>query len=146
MQAVLSNFRLHLTGWFSIFTDANESIDMEGYTMKSCSAAEYRPWNILFWTLVFSAVLLVSGPSYAQQPSDPPDWSSWQSMMGEWAGESGGSPAFSHEDLTVIYQEPRFRLIYAKTSDGTLVQKFEMAPPGKPEAFKTYIESTARRK
>jgi hypothetical protein len=95
-------------------------------------------------------------------------------------------PAFSHEDLTIIYHEPnestraiyfdneghaiqyavnfsedenaatfvsdpspsapRFRLIYMKTSDKTVSMKFDIALTGNPDAFKTYIESTARRK
>jgi hypothetical protein len=41
---------------------------------------------------------------------------------------------------------PRFRLTYTKTKDDTVALKFEIAPPGQPEAFAPYIESTARRK
>jgi hypothetical protein len=94
-------------------------------------------------------------------------------------------PAFSHDDLMIIYQEagqtkavyfdneghvinytaefssdqntltfvsdiqptaPRFRLIYIKSPNDTLKLKFEIAPPGKPEAFSLYIESAMRRK
>jgi hypothetical protein len=95
-------------------------------------------------------------------------------------------PAFSHEDLMMIYHEgegsparaiyfdneghvihydahfseggttwvflsdpspsaPRYRLTYTKEKDGTLGIKFEIAPPGKPDAFQTYIEARARR-
>jgi hypothetical protein len=40
---------------------------------------------------------------------------------------------------------PRFRLSYAKEgADGVLI-KFEMAPPGKPDGFGTYLEGKARR-
>jgi hypothetical protein len=41
---------------------------------------------------------------------------------------------------------PRFRLTYTKTSTATVAIKFEFAPPGKPDAFSTYIEAAARRK
>jgi hypothetical protein len=97
-----------------------------------------------------------------------------------------GRPAFSHEDLMVIYRgdrsgptraiyfdneghvinyavtlsddkrtltflsdavpaAPRFRLSYAKSADDSLKIKFEIAPPGKPADFKTYLEGTAHR-
>lgn len=41
---------------------------------------------------------------------------------------------------------PRYRLSYKKLPDGRLSGKFEVAPPGKPEEFKTYLEWTAKRK
>jgi hypothetical protein len=41
---------------------------------------------------------------------------------------------------------PRFRLSYAKSVDDSLKIKFEIAPPGRPEDFKTYLEGTARRR
>lgn len=42
--------------------------------------------------------------------------------------------------------QPRYRLSYAKLKDGTLRGRFEIAPPGQPESFKTYLEWTARKK
>jgi hypothetical protein len=97
-----------------------------------------------------------------------------------------GRPAFSHEDLMVIYRGagdrpdkaiyfdseghvihytatfsqdqrsltflsdaapagPRFRLSYTQSDGGLLRIKFEIAPPGHPDAFKTYLEGSARR-
>jgi hypothetical protein len=97
-----------------------------------------------------------------------------------------GRPAFSHEDLMVIYRAdrsgpikaiyfdseghvinyavmfsdetrtltflsdavptaPRFRLSYTKGADDAMGIKFEIAPPGKPDGFKTYLEGNARR-
>jgi hypothetical protein len=41
---------------------------------------------------------------------------------------------------------PRYRLSYRKLPDGRLSGKFEIAPPGKPEELKTYLEWTAKRK
>jgi hypothetical protein len=96
-------------------------------------------------------------------------------------------PAFTHDDLTVIYREsdnaplkavyfdseghvihysvtassdqktiefvsdvlpssPRFRLTYVMTGSDTVTIKFEIAPPGKPDSFSTYIEAKAKRK
>jgi hypothetical protein len=99
---------------------------------------------------------------------------------------SAGRPAFSHEDLMVVYQGdhngprraiyfdseghvinyvatvsddkqtltflseaaaavPRFRLTYSKEKEDTVRIKFEMALPGKPDDFKTYLEGSAHR-
>jgi hypothetical protein len=41
---------------------------------------------------------------------------------------------------------PRYRLSYRKLPDGRVGGKFEVAPPGKAEEFKTYLEWTAKRK
>jgi hypothetical protein len=98
-----------------------------------------------------------------------------------------GRPAFSHEDLMVIYRGdgegpakaiyfdseghvinytasfsddkktltflsdaaaagPRFRLSYTRGDNDVLAIKFEIAPPGKPDAFKSYLEGTAHRR
>jgi hypothetical protein len=40
---------------------------------------------------------------------------------------------------------PGFRLTYTKEKEGTVAVKFEIAPPGKPEGFKTYLEGKVRR-
>ena len=97
-------------------------------------------------------------------------------------------PAFSHEDLMVIYLEPggagtrraiyfdneghvieyaaefsaerktftflsgavpsspRYRLTYTKEGTDRVSIKFEIAPPGKPDGFSTYVEAVAHRK
>lgn len=41
---------------------------------------------------------------------------------------------------------PRFRFNYRKIAEKRLAVLFEMAPPGKPEAFAMYVEATARKK
>ena len=41
---------------------------------------------------------------------------------------------------------PRFRLTYQKEADDRVGIKFEIAPPAKPEEFKTYLEGKARKK
>lgn len=41
---------------------------------------------------------------------------------------------------------PRFRLTYKKTGADAVSIKFEFAPPGKPDAFRTYLQGTARKK
>jgi hypothetical protein len=45
-----------------------------------------------------------------------------------------------------IATQPRYRLTYRKTGDDRVAIRFEIAPPGKPEGFSTYIDATARRK
>lgn len=41
---------------------------------------------------------------------------------------------------------PRYRLSYAKLLNGNVSGKFEIAPPGKPEAFTQYLVWEAKRK
>jgi hypothetical protein len=41
---------------------------------------------------------------------------------------------------------PRFRLTYQKEAEDRVGIKFEIAPPGKAEEFKTYLEGKARKK
>ncbi len=41
---------------------------------------------------------------------------------------------------------PRFRLTYTRGEDDKVAVKFEIAPPGKADPFKTYLEGTVRRK
>jgi hypothetical protein len=59
--------------------------------------------------------------------------------------------SFSPDKQTLTFlsdaaaDQPHFRLSYAKQKGGTLAVKFEVAPPGKPDAFKTYVEGTAAR-
>jgi acetyl esterase/lipase len=59
---------------------------------------------------------------------------------------------FSDDRRTLVFlseatpSTPRFRLSYSKRNGETLGIKFEIAPPGKPDAFSTYLEGTARRK
>ena len=42
--------------------------------------------------------------------------------------------------------EPRFRLSYRPEPGGRIGIRFEMAPPGQPEAFRTYVEGRAHRR
>ncbi len=59
---------------------------------------------------------------------------------------------FSKDSNSVIFisgintNAPRFRLTYEKKAEGQIKIKFAIAPPGKPEEFKQYIEASARRK
>jgi len=59
---------------------------------------------------------------------------------------------FSGEGKALIFLSdaspgaPRQRLTYVQNGDGSLTVKFEIAPPGKPEAFVTHVEGVARRK
>ncbi len=58
----------------------------------------------------------------------------------------------SREPLKVLFVSdaisgtPRYRLTYTATGPDSLDLTFEVAPPGEPEAFATYITARARRK
>jgi hypothetical protein len=60
--------------------------------------------------------------------------------------------SFSQDEQTLTMvsdarpSSPRFRLSYTRQAEGRVGIKFEMAPPGKPDAFKTYLNGSARRK
>jgi hypothetical protein len=41
---------------------------------------------------------------------------------------------------------PRFRWVYTKETADSVRIDFDIAPPGKPEAFSSYIQSSLRRK
>ena len=41
---------------------------------------------------------------------------------------------------------PRYRLVYLVSGSDALTLRFEIAPPGKPDSFSTYIEAKAKRK
>ncbi len=41
---------------------------------------------------------------------------------------------------------PRFRFVYRKIDEQHVETAFEIAPPGQPEAFSTYVEGRARRR
>ena len=51
----------------------------------------------------------------------------------------------STDGKSVQFVSDNFRLTYRKTGPDSLALKFEIAPPGKPGAFTTYIDATARR-
>ncbi len=55
-----------------------------------------------------------------------------------------------HKRITLLSDaapsEPRFRFTYTLTGARSLTLKFEIAPPGKPDRFATYLEGGARRK
>lgn len=58
------------------------------------------------------------------------------------------SPDSSRLLLTsnIIQRAPRFRFIYEKVGNNKLNVIFEMAPPGKPEEFKKYVEGVIKKK
>ncbi len=45
-----------------------------------------------------------------------------------------------------MVDQPRYRLTYRKAGAETIALEFEIAPPGKPDAFASYITATVRRK
>lgn len=59
---------------------------------------------------------------------------------------------FSKDSNSVVFasapsaSEPRYRLTNTKVGDDAIAITFEIAPPGKPDAFQQYIKASARRK
>jgi hypothetical protein len=60
-----------------------------------------------------------------------------------WPAKEGTGLVFLSE---AVKGEPRFRLSYAKGEKDSVTLKFEIAPPDKPDTFKTYIDAKVRRK
>jgi hypothetical protein len=60
--------------------------------------------------------------------------------------------SFSKDSSSIIYvsepssSAPRFRMTNTKAGPDKITITFEIAPPGKPEAFSPYITASARRK
>ncbi len=60
--------------------------------------------------------------------------------------------SFSKDQNTLTFlsdpspSSPRFRFIYSKATPDRLTLEFDIAPPGKPEAFSKYIDGSAHRK
>ncbi len=57
----------------------------------------------------------------------------------------------STDDTIVLVSDPepsapRFRTTYLKGENGTVITRFEIAPPGDPDGFAIYVEGTAKRK
>jgi hypothetical protein len=61
------------------------------------------------------------------------------------------TPSASDDGRTLTFlseaspSSPRFRLTYRKEGEKSVHIKFEMAPPGQPEKFATYLEGKAHR-
>ncbi len=59
---------------------------------------------------------------------------------------------FSPDQNSIIFlseakpAEPRYRLTYSKAAQKSVTIKFEVASPGKPQEFKTYIQAAAQQK
>ena len=62
------------------------------------------------------------------------------------------SVKFSDDQSSIIFtsiplpDEPTYRLIYIKVNNQKLNIKFEIAQPGSPSSYSTYLEATAHRK
>jgi hypothetical protein len=63
----------------------------------------------------------------------------------QYAVESSENPTAIRFVSEASPSAPRFRLTYVRKENDMGV-KFEIAPPGKPDAFTTYVEGTVRRK
>jgi len=63
-------------------------------------------------------------------------------QYGVSVSEDGKTATFVSDSVA---SQPRYRLSYKSVSDDTVAGKFEVAPPGNPDAFVKYLEWTGRR-
>ncbi len=90
-------------------------------------------------------------------------WAAWQFVLGDWSGEGGEQPGvgagcytfFPDLDGQILVRRnrsealpgaPRFRFECRQVDEQTVATKFEIAPPGQPENFSTYVEGLARQR
>jgi hypothetical protein len=78
-------------------------------------------------------------------PPKPPtlreDWKPFAFLVGSWEASGGGAAGASTGSFS--FQPDVQGLSYALNPDGTLLSRFEIAPPGAD--FRTYLEGTGRR-
>jgi hypothetical protein len=119
-------------------------------------------------SIIIIGIFLFCTCAKAQQSFSKPDWSAFQFLLGEWAGEGSGDPgqgtgiftfsmdlqdhiilrrnrsdypatethpAFSHNDLMIIYQEPgtSARAIYFDNENHTI--EYNISAKGKSIVF-----------
>ena len=122
----------------------------------------------IYLSIIIMGIFLFCIHAKAQQSSSKPDWSAFQFLLGEWAGEGSGDPgqgtgiftfsmdlqdhiilrrnrsdypaaethpAFSHNDLMIIYQNPGTpaRAIYFDNENHTI--EYNISANGKSIAF-----------
>ncbi len=58
------------------------------------------------------------------------------------SGRAGRRAVFTSEPVPAA---PRFRLTYARVAEDVVDVTFEIAPPGSPDAFKTYVSGRSKR-
>jgi hypothetical protein len=117
------------------------------------------------WDLQEKVLVRRNRAEYPATPGRPA--SSHEDLMVIYRGESGGptkaiyfdseghvinyTATFSQDKRTLTFLSdaapagPRFRLSYTQAEGEVLRIKFEIAPPGKPDAFRTYLEGSAHR-
>src|SRR5262245_58231265 len=186
-------------------------------TAQSRLSGKTRLLSLALFTTVFVCNSAVASAQQAAKPANWEAWQfllgEWEGKGGGAPGQGTGGftfaldlqkrvlvrrnhsdypatsnqPAFSHEDLMVIYQEadkpaaraiyfdneghvihynlefspdqnslvflseaspsaPQFRLTYNKASRNSLAITFEIAPPGAPGKFSTYLQAVVQKK
>ena len=64
-----------------------------------------------------------------------------QARSAAWDGQNKALKFLSD----AVADAPRYRLTYILVSPQKLKLKFEIAPPGKPDAFQTYLEASLQK-
>ncbi len=70
-------------------------------------------------------------------------WDNEGHLIHYTATADGQSARFLSDEIT---SQPRYRLTYVRAGENRLKVTFEIAPPGKPNEFRKYVEGTVRRR
>ena len=117
------------------------SLDLQDQVILRKNHAEYpaangRPATVHDdWMMIFQRGSAVRAFYYDSEGHEIDYAVSWNRQSKTWQFLSDASSS-----------APRYRLTYVLTTPQELKLKFEIAPPGKPEDFKTYIEATLAKK
>jgi hypothetical protein len=100
---------------------------------------------------VCSLVLLALSAGAAFEAPDDDAWKPYRFLADCEAHVINYAVTLSDDEGTLTFLSdslpaaPRFRLSYTKSGGDSMAIKFEIAPPGKPESLKTYLQGDARR-
>jgi hypothetical protein len=83
------------------------------------------------YLLALTAICTMTAALLAGPAGKPAGWGPLEALVGDWTGEGGGQPGQGTGSFS--FQPGRWQI------------KFEIAPPGHPKEFATYIEAGARR-
>ncbi len=141
---------------FLVGTWTGEGKGQPGNTTGTATFAFELDGRILVRTSRTNVPASAQGPAYLHED--------WLVTYREAPGQPMRAIYWDNEDHTIEYDvsasadgkvityvskavpsATRFRLVYTRLDDSRTEEKFEMAPPGSPEAFKTYLQGVTRK-
>jgi hypothetical protein len=117
------------------------SLDLQDHVIVRKNHAEYPVANGRpaathdDWMMIFQRGTTVRAFYYDSEGHEINYAASWNGQARTWEFVSDA-----------VSNAPRYRLTYVCLSPGQIKLKFEIAPPGKSEDFKTYIEAALEKK